>query len=71
MQVHSRKLGDVENSGKSHKLYRWIWIAMAVVAILVAIGIVSIHYAEGNSIISQICYHKGAHLCFFPKITVP
>lgn len=66
MQVHSRKPEDIENRGESRKLYRWIGIAIIVVAILVAIGIVSIHYAEGNSLISQICYHKGAHLCFFP-----
>jgi hypothetical protein len=71
MQVHSRKLGDIENRGESRKLYRWIGITIIVVAILVAIGIVSIHYAEGNSLFSQICYHKGAHLCFFPKVTVP
>ncbi|MDE1764820.1 MAG: hypothetical protein KGI27_00960 [Thaumarchaeota archaeon] len=70
MQVHSRKPGDTENQGKSRKLYGWIGVAIIVVAILVAIGIVSIHYAGGNYL-SQICYPKGAHLCFFPKITVP
>ncbi len=70
MQVHSGRL-DRENRGEFRKLYRWIGIVIIVVAILAAIGIVSIHYTEGNSLVNQICYHKGAHFCFFPKVTMP
>ncbi|MGB9003039.1 MAG: hypothetical protein WCC52_04455 [Nitrosotalea sp.] len=71
MQVHSRKLEGTGNRWESRKVYRWIGIAMIMIAILVVIGIVSIHYAEGGSLVGQICYHKGAHFCFFPKVTMP
>ncbi len=67
MQVHSRKLEDTDGRRKAYKLYRWIAIAVIVVAILVAIVIVSYHQAAGNSITSHVCYHGGVYLCHSPQ----
>ncbi|MGI0072686.1 MAG: hypothetical protein ACREA3_02595 [Nitrosotalea sp.] len=68
MQVHSRKLEDTDGRRKAYKLYRWIAIAVTVVAILVAIFIAIPHSAVGSSPIAQVCFHKGAHLCYFPTM---
>jgi hypothetical protein len=72
MQVYSRKLGETEKHGKSRKWYMEIGIAIIMVAILVAIAILSTHQAVASphqvvasSLIGQHCFPRGAHMCFF------
>jgi len=69
MKVHSGTSGSRGNHLKAYKLCKWTAFAVimaVVIAILVTALITSPHLAAGNLPIDQICYHKGAHLCFFP-----
>lgn len=69
MQVHSGTSGNRGEHIKTYKLCKWTALAVivaAILAILVTTFILGPHLAGGNSPIDQICYHKGAHLCFFP-----
>lgn len=69
MQVHSGMSGSKGDRVRTYKVCKWSAfsvIVVAILAILVTAFILSPHLAAGNSPIDQICYHKGAHLCFFP-----